>query len=200
MTATELGAHCRTLTSSVGGAAVVDETAMSISLRKRKPKPTRRLSHDKLLDSVGWKLLRALQADARLSSYELGAQVGLSAPAAAERVRRMEQAGLIAGYRAVVPLQNVGLSILAFIRVVGASNDRYYERMQTALRAMPRVLEAHHVAGDDSFIIKVAVADVQELEHVIAHFTRLGHSVTSIVLSTLLTRDTVEEPRRLTGV
>jgi hypothetical protein len=58
----------------------------------------------------------------------------------------MEQAGLIAGYRAVVPLKNQGLSIIAFIRVVGASNDRYYERMQTAVRAMPRVLEAH-VAG-----------------------------------------------------
>jgi Lrp/AsnC family leucine-responsive transcriptional regulator len=151
-----------------------------------------------LLDPIGWKLLHALQADARLSSHQLGARVGLSAPAAAERVRRMEQAGLIAGYRAVVPLEGVGLPILAFVRVLGMNHDRYYERMLAAVNAMPRVLEAHHVAGDDSFVLKLAAADVQELEHVIGQLTRLGRSVTSIVLSTLLSRDTVDEPRRLT--
>jgi Lrp/AsnC family leucine-responsive transcriptional regulator len=171
---------------------------MSISLRKRKPKGVRRISNEKLLDPIGWKLLHALQADARLSSHQLGARVGLSAPAAAERVRRMEQAGLIAGYRAVVPLKGVGLPMLAFVRVLGMNHDRYYERMLAAVNAMPRVLEAHHVAGDDSFVLKLAAADVQELEHVIGQLTRLGRSVTSIVLSTLLSRDTVDEPRRLT--
>ena len=170
---------------------------MSISLRKRKAKSRARISNDKLLDATGWKLLRALQADGRLSSHQLSAAVGLSAPAAAERVRRMEDAGIIAGYRAVVPLSGVGLPILAFVRVLGMNHERYYERMLAAVNGMPRVLEAHHVAGDDSFILKIAAADVQELEHVIAQLTRLGRSVTSIVLSTLLRRETVDEPRKL---
>jgi Lrp/AsnC family transcriptional regulator, leucine-responsive regulatory protein len=170
---------------------------MSISPAKRKPRRRARLSNEKLLDATGWKLLRALQADARLSFHQLGDRVGLSAPAAAERVRRMEDAGLIAGYRAVVPLAAAGLTITAFVRVLGMNNERYYERMLAAVNAMPRVLEAHHVAGDDSFVLKVAAADVQELEHVIAQLTRLGRSVTSIVLSTLLKRETVEEPRPL---
>jgi Lrp/AsnC family leucine-responsive transcriptional regulator len=170
---------------------------MSISLRKRKAKRRALFSTDKLLDATGWKLLRALQTDGRLSSHRLGDAVGLSAPAAAERVRRMEEAGIIEGYRAVVPLAGVGLPILAFVRVLGMNHERYYERMLAAVNAMPRVLEAHHVAGDDSFILKIAAADVQELEHVIAQLTRLGRSVTSIVLSTLLRRETVDEPRKL---
>ena len=170
---------------------------MSISLRKRKAAKVRRIPRDKLLDAVGWRLLRELQADARLSSHQLAARVGLSAPAVAERVRRLEDAGFIAGYRAVVPLAAAGLPILAFVRVLGMNHERYYERMLSAVNAMPRVLEARHVAGDDSFILKVAAADVHELEHVIALLTRMGRSVTSIVLSTLLRRDTVEQPRPL---
>jgi Lrp/AsnC family leucine-responsive transcriptional regulator len=170
---------------------------MSNSLRKRKAKRGKRLTNDRLLDAPGWRLLEALQQDARLSFHQLGARIGLSPPAVAERVRRMEQAGLIAGYRAVVPLAQVGLPLTAFVRVIGMNPERYHHRMRTALQAMPRVLEAHHVAGDDSFIIKVAAADVAELEHMIAQLTQLGRSVTSIVLSTLIVRDTVAEPRRL---
>jgi Lrp/AsnC family leucine-responsive transcriptional regulator len=167
---------------------------MSNSLRRSKQKLRARFPDGKLLDATNWRLLEALQADARLSFHELGRRVGLTAPAVAERVRRLEQAGVITGYRAVVPRPRVGLPILAFIRLLGMNNERYYERMLAAVSAMPRVLEAHHVAGDDSFILKVAAADVQELEHVIAQLTRLGRSVTSIVLSTLLTREQVTSP------
>ena len=167
---------------------------MSNPSARSKPKLRKRIPDGKLLDATNWKLLDALQADARLSFHELGRRVGLSAPAVAERVRRLELAGVIAGYRALVPRARVGLPIVAFIRLLGMNNERYYERMQAAVNAMPRVIEAHHVAGDDSFILKVAAADVQELEHVIAQLTRLGRSVTSIVLFTLLTRDAVREP------
>ena len=176
---------------------MVDRDPLPISSAKRKARRAKRFSNDKLLDATGWRLLRELQGDARLSFHQLGARVGLSAPAVAERVRRLEEAGIIAGYRAIVPHARVGLGIVAFIRLTEMNHDRYYERMLAAVTAMPRVLEAHHVAGEDSFILKVAVADVQELEHVIAQLTRLGRSVTGIVLSTLLTRPLVEPPMPL---
>ena len=143
----------------------------------------------KLLDATGWKILAALQAEARLSFHELGRRVGLSAPAAAERVRRLEEAGIIAGYRAVVPAERIGLDVVAFVRVLAMNHDRYYERMSAAVAAMPQVLEAHHVAGEDAFILKVVAADVHQLERVLAQLTRLGRTVSSIVLSSLVARD-----------
>jgi len=170
---------------------------MSNSRIESKAKRSQRFPNGKLLDATGWRILSALQHDARLSFHELGRRVGLTAPAVAERVRRLEQAGLIAGYRAVVPLERAGLPLLAFIRVLGMNHERYYDRMQAALQGLPRVVEAYHVAGEDSFILKVAARDTADLEHMIAQLTRLGRSVTSIVLSSLVVRTTVDESLRL---
>lgn len=167
---------------------------MPNSPSKRKARSKRRLPIDKLLDKTGWAILAALQQDARLSFHQLGRLVGLSAPATAERVRRLEEAGVIAGYRAVVPPEMIGLAITAFVRLTGVSPERYYARASTLFASIPGVREAHHVAGDDSFIVKVAARDVERLERIIGKLTTFGRSVTSIVLSTPLTRPVFDRP------
>jgi Lrp/AsnC family leucine-responsive transcriptional regulator len=101
---------------------------------------------------VGWRLLRELQADARLSFAELGRRVGLSLPAVAERVRRMEEAGIITGYHAEVSLSKVGLPITAFIRL-NVPRDRY-PAFTALIHDLSEVLECHHLSGSDSFILK----------------------------------------------
>jgi Lrp/AsnC family leucine-responsive transcriptional regulator len=168
---------------------------MSIPLSKHQAKRHPRVPTGKLLDATGWKILDALQQDARLSFHELGRRVGLSAPAAAERVRRLEEAGIIAGYRAIVPPAAVGITISAFVRVTCPSPDRYYQRILALAQKMPQVIEAHHVAGDDSFVLKIGTADLAELEQVIGKLTTLGNTVTSVILSTPLQRTVMEKPR-----
>jgi len=136
---------------------------------------------EKLLDDIGWKLLTALQADARLPFSELGRQVGLSAPAVAERVRRLEDAGVIRGYRADVDPSRLGLPLQAVIRLTVPS-----ERAEAASRrmvAMPEVLGADRLTGQDCFMIRVAVASVAHLQDVIDLLARYGAPVTSLVLS-----------------
>src|SRR5512135_1233222 len=109
----------------------------------------------KLLDGTGWRILRELQLDARLSFAELGRRVGLSKPAVAERVRNLEAAGVISGYRAEVDLAKVGYPILAVIRMSAVGD--VLARITAAVCAMPEVLECHRGTGTDSFTMKVAV-------------------------------------------
>src|SRR5579862_6677683 len=107
---------------------------------------------NKLLDEIGWKILNQLQLNARLPLTELGRRVGLSTPAAGERVRRMEEAGIILGYRAQLDYEKVGYPVLAFIRISVAGE--FLSRITKISREMPEVLECHRVTGSDSFIIK----------------------------------------------
>lgn len=139
------------------------------------------LSNVKLLDAKGWKILRELQVDARLSFAELGRRVGLSTPAAAERVRNLEAAGILSGYRAELDLTKVGLPILAIIRMSAVGD--VLARITAAVRGMPEVLECHRGTGADSFILKVAVSSVEHLEALIDRLTPFSTTSTSIVLS-----------------
>jgi Lrp/AsnC family leucine-responsive transcriptional regulator len=134
------------------------------------------------LDDVDWKLVEALQDDARISFAELGRRVSLSPPAVAERVRRLELAGVITGYRAVVDLARLGLSMQAMVRVV--ANGKSCELMGSQLEAMPEVLEATRVTGTDSHVMRVAVRSVEHLEEFLNRLMpQSGGTVTSIVLS-----------------
>ncbi|MBI2214367.1 MAG: Lrp/AsnC family transcriptional regulator [Acidobacteria bacterium] len=148
--------------------------------------------HEKLLDAKGWALLRELQIEGRLSFAELGRRVGLSTPAAAERVKNLEAAGIIAGYRAEIDLDKAGLPILAVIRMSAVGD--VLTRITAAVRTMPEVLECHRATGADSFIMKVAVASVEHLEALIDRLTPFGSTSTSIVLSSPVTRNIVEGP------
>ena len=139
------------------------------------------MSTDPQLDSVGWQLLRVLQDDARLSFSELGRRVGLSSPAVAERVRRMEDHGLITAYRAIVDPSKLGYPILAFIHL--KTSGEHHQRLATVAHTLSEIMECHHITGQDSYMIKVIVSSMVHLEHVIAQLRHYGDTTTSIVLS-----------------
>jgi Lrp/AsnC family leucine-responsive transcriptional regulator len=136
------------------------------------------------LDETGWQILEELQQNGRISFAELGRRVGLTLPAVAERVRKMEDAGIITGFHAEVDPARIGLPIAAFIRISVVGD--VFARVAKAIRDMPEVLECHRGTGADSFTLKVAVESVQHLERVIDELTPFGTTSTSIVLSTLV--------------
>jgi len=137
-----------------------------------------------LLDATGWKILELLQQNGRMSFAELGRRVGLTLPAAAERVRKLQDAGVIAGFRADINPAKIGLPITAFIRI--SIMGDVYARVVKAVRDMPEVLECHRGTGADSFTLKVVVESVQHLEALIDRLTPYGTTSTSVVLSTLV--------------
>ncbi len=135
---------------------------------------------ERLLDKTGLALLRLLQENARTSFADLGKQVGLTAPAVAERVRRMEEAGIITGYHARVDPARLGLEIKAFIRV---SDCEPCERLVELVKTLPEVIECHMLTGSDSYILRVVVASIAHLDALIARLRPLARTMnTSIVL------------------
>jgi Lrp/AsnC family leucine-responsive transcriptional regulator len=145
----------------------------------------------KLIDEVGWQIIQALQENARLSFAELGRRVGLSLPAVAERVRRLEEAGIITGYHAEINLSKVGLTIMAFIRI-NVPADRYPQIIAIA-SDLPEVLECYHLSGTDSFIVKVVTTSIPHLEALITRLSAFGQTTTSIVLSSSLNKRVVAQ-------
>lgn len=146
---------------------------------------------DKLLDETGWQILRELQENARVSYSELGRRVALTPPAVAERVRRMEEAGIISGYRVELDMERVGLPIGAFVRIKAAGDINCWQLGQK-VRDFPEVLECHRVTGDDSYIMKVAVRSVGHLEELIDRLMPYAETVTALVLSSPVTHRVVE--------
>lgn len=144
------------------------------------------LEIEKLLDDTGWQILRVLQQNARLSFSELGQRVGLSSPAVAERVRRMEDAGIISGYHAEINLAKVGYPITAIIRMSSAPGERCTRFVDYA-EAMPEVLECYRVTGSDSLIMRVMASSVEHLETIIDQLSAHGQLTTSMVLSAPVT-------------
>jgi Lrp/AsnC family leucine-responsive transcriptional regulator len=136
------------------------------------------------IDSIDRKLVAALQTDGRLSFNALARQVGLSQPAVAERIRRLENGGVIRAYRAVVDRALGGWPLTAFLRVT-CRNDRYQAVWRMA-RDLPQVLECHHVTGRDCFLIKIAAASLPEVERLVERFRGQGEAETALVLSTVI--------------
>lgn len=146
------------------------------------------------MDPLDWRILGELQADARLSYSELGRRIGLSTPATAERVRRLEDWGVIRGYAAVVDPERVGLAVGAFIRIRLTGPETLAQKLTSALGGMPEVLECHRCTGDESFILKVRVASVGQLEALIDKLTPLGATSTSLILSSPVDRRIILPP------
>lgn len=119
------------------------------------------------LDRVDVRLLELLQEDGRISQNELARAVGLSAPAVAERVRKLEERGPIIGYRAVVDAGAVGLGLTAFVHV-GVRGARRGGAIGLRVREMPEVLECHSVTGEGPYLLKVRTADTRALEALLA--------------------------------
>ena len=139
-----------------------------------------------LLDEIGRNLLSALQEDARLSYAELGRRVGLSPAATAERLRRLEEAGIITGYRVEIDREALGLPVLAIVRM--SCDGAKYQPFLKAMEEMERVMECHQVAGSDAFILKVVAASVDELGRVVEKLLDFGVPTTSIVFSSPVVR------------
>lgn len=144
-----------------------------------------------MIDEIDWKILSELQKDARTSFAELGRRVGLTTPAVIERVRKLEDAKIITGYRAEIDTAKVGLPITAFIRMSITGID--YSQIIEVVEASTEVLECHRGTGGDSFIMKVAVANVGHLQVIIDKLTPYGITTTSIVLSSPVKNRTIVE-------
>lgn len=140
------------------------------------------LQLEKLLDRIGRKILAALQENARMPLSRIGHQVGLSAPAVAERVKKMEEAGVITGYHARIDPAAMGRSVSAFIQLT--TDAQHYPTVTSLAADMPQISACHHISGDASFILHVRVGDVSELETVVGRLSPLGQTRTAIVLST----------------
>ncbi len=138
------------------------------------------------LDEKDWIIVQLVQADARISFAEIGRRAGLSPPAAAERLRRLEDAGVIQGYHAKVSPECLGLRMLAIIEM--RVNRAEYPRFHKAIQKLAWILECYHIAGRSSFYLKVAVPDAAGLELLIGHLSQFGDTVTSLVLSTVMDR------------
>jgi Lrp/AsnC family transcriptional regulator, leucine-responsive regulatory protein len=134
-----------------------------------------------LLDEPNRLLITELQRDARLSLAELGRRVGLSSPAVADRLQRLERSGAIRGYHADVDPRAVGLDLSAIIRVRPSPGQ--LENVAQRARETSEVVECHRVTGDDCFVMRAHLRDVLHLEEVIDRFTPLGQTTTSIMQS-----------------
>ena len=153
------------------------------------------------LDEIDWKILEHIQDNARIPFAELGRRVRLSTPAVAERVRRLEDAGVIVGYRAQIDPGKVGFPVQAFIRVnvVGEKLSKFVELISRC----PEVLECHRVTGSESFVIRVAVENINHLEYAIDSLMPYVATTTSMILSSPLTwapvKPRVKDPKSVSG-
>jgi Lrp/AsnC family leucine-responsive transcriptional regulator len=138
------------------------------------------------VDEVDQQLIEILRANARATYAELARRVGLSAPAVHERVAKLESAGIITGYHAAVAPEALGLGVSALVGIQQSERGDH-TRIAAALSALPEIEDCWFVAGEETFVVKVRVADVAALEHVItvlAQIRGVARTRTTVVLST----------------
>ncbi len=133
------------------------------------------------LDAKAWKILAAIQRDARMPLKLLADEAGLSLPATSERLKRLEEAGIIDGYRALVRPDAVGYGVMSMIGITTPQPTK--SRLLELLAGMPEVLECLHVTGQDSFVLRVVARDIRHLEAFVGRINHYGETRTSIVMS-----------------
>lgn len=144
----------------------------------------------KELDSLNWKILVELQKNARISYTDLGKKIGLTAPAVAERIAKLEKAGIIKGYTAEVDIEKLGYPIRA---IMCFTIDNGKEKVFTeVLKETPEVYECSRITGNYCMMIKLAVKHSSELDEIIRRYKAYGNSITEIVLSTPIERKVIE--------
>jgi Lrp/AsnC family leucine-responsive transcriptional regulator len=151
-----------------------------------------------LLDGYGRKLLGELQNNARLSLAELGRRVGLSPTATAERMKQMEEVGIVHGYSVEIDREALGLEVMAFIRM--SCGGQQYHRLVEYVQTLEEVRECHHLTGGDDFLLKVTTTSMADLEALIEALLPYGNPVTSLVLSTPVERRKFAVTGKLTTV
>jgi len=140
------------------------------------------------LDPIDYKLIDLLQQDARMTQLEMASAVGLSQPAVAERMRKLEQEGVITGYSARVDGKKLGKDIIAFIGV-RIEHPRFNEGFGKKILSVPDVLECHRITGPDSYLLKVVTEDTQSLDRLISdllrHIPGVTRTLTTVVTSSI---------------
>ena len=133
------------------------------------------------LDKKNRLILQALQLDARQSLAALGRRIGLSQPAISDRVKKLEETGVISGYGARINLDAVGLKMQAVVRV--RTTHEHIQRYVTLFKSMPEVFDAVRVTGEDCFVVRCAFEKPEDLERVVDSLARYGSVTTALVLS-----------------
>lgn len=151
-----------------------------------------------LLDQFGRKLLDELQDNARLSIAELSRRIGLSATATTERLKQMEEVGILHGYTVEIDREALGLEVLAFIRM--SCGGQNYHRLLEYVQTLEEVRECHHLTGGDDLLLKVTTTDMAHLEALIEALLPYGNPVTSLVLSSPVERRRYAVTGKLTTV
>jgi Lrp/AsnC family leucine-responsive transcriptional regulator len=145
------------------------------------------------MDKIDLKILDALQRDARIGFSELGKRVGLSPPAAAERVRKLEAAQAIVGYHAQVDPRALGYPIQALMTVSYPS--QHARKMYKLAQSTPEILECYHVTGHGSVVLRVVARSTADLEALMLKLQQIGTTETSVVLSVPFRRVALEPSR-----
>ena len=138
------------------------------------------------IDEINRRLLEELQANARLPIAELGRRINLSAPAVAERIQRLERAGIITGYRAEVDPKAIGFPIRVIVRV--RPTTRQLHRIPELAREIPEVVECHRITGEDCYFVDLHLRAMDDLEAILDRFIVFGQTTTSIVHSSPISR------------
>jgi Lrp/AsnC family leucine-responsive transcriptional regulator len=146
------------------------------------------------VDAIDRTLLDRLQRDARATQLELAKTVGLSQPAVAERIRKLEERGVVLGYAARVSPARIGLDITAFIGV-GLEHPKYFDGFDKKVRGLDEVLECHRVAGEDSYLLKVRTKNTRSLDRLLVQVLRTIPGVTRT--STVIALASIKEETRL---
>jgi Lrp/AsnC family leucine-responsive transcriptional regulator len=136
------------------------------------------------MDTVDWRILAELQADARLSQNEISRRVNLSAPAVAERIRRLTDAGVVQGYTARISPDALGRAVQAFVQL-----DCYGAKCilkDPSVHGWPEVLELHRVTGNACTVLRIAVQDMAQFQELIDRLARYGKPTSALVLSSPL--------------
>ena len=139
------------------------------------------LAPEPSLDDTDWRILVELQTNARITFTELGRRVALTPPAVAERVRRLEESGVITAFRSELDPASVGYPITAFVRWTAAGPDCAY--LGEVAKGFEEIVECHRITGEASYILKVVARSVQHLEELIDRLMPHGSTITSVVLS-----------------
>jgi len=134
-----------------------------------------------VLDLTNVRLLESLIAEPRLSIAALARRIDMSPPAVAERLQRLQESGVIAGYRVDIDARAVGLPLMAYVRVRPGPGQ--LSKIADLARQTPQVVECHRITGEDCFLMKVHVAAIEQLETVLDSFLAYGQTTTSIVQS-----------------
>lgn len=153
------------------------------------------MKNDSFLDETNLRLLALLQKNPRMPMSELGRRVGMSSPSVTERITRLEERGVIAGYRLELNPAELGYSMIAFVRVRPLPG--HLVKVAELARQIPQITECHRITGEDCFILKLYLPDISALDRILDRFLAHGQTTTSIVQSSPVPERSLALPKEV---